>query len=446
MKRGCGGGRCIRKVDRISDLPLNIIDNILARLPIRDAVRTSILSKKWKYRWVSLPELVFDCSLQDALKNEHDMIVKFIDRVLLLHIGPIHKFELSDLSSPSLSDIHQWLLFVSRNGIKELILSMPPCRWYEVPSCLFSSFHQLNHLELSHCSLRCPTKLEFKHIKCLSLCQVEFVGFTFEDLVSSCPLLETLTLMWVRGFTNLVMDAPKLKYLHLRGHFKDIHFKNTPILAKVEIDLDWFGSDLHWEETCNLIKVLGGLVGVEDLCMASGGILKFLAVGIVPKMLPNACYDLKFCNLKRLRLTSVAFHDSGVVSVALYLIRSAPNLQKLEISGSTRKDTDVKPVIELLELQDGLGCSFNQLQNVTMKCSFGLRPELEFIKFLLTVSPVLEKMSIHSDSKDMDTEEQPNLGSTILEEVMQFPRLSSKAEIECFEHLQIVDYRPSSWM
>ncbi|XP_042505184.1 F-box/FBD/LRR-repeat protein At1g13570-like isoform X2 [Macadamia integrifolia] len=365
-------------------------------------------------------------------------------------MGPIHKFELSDLISPSLSDIHQWILYVSRNGNKELVLSMPPCSWYDVPSCLFSSCHQLNRLELSHCSLRCPpytTKLEFKHIKCLSLCQVDFVGLTFEDLVSSCPLLETLTLLWIRGFTNLVMKAPKLKYLNLRGHFKDIHFQNTPLLAKVEIDLDWFGSSGNLVgETSNLIKVLGGLVGVEDLYMASLGILKFLAVGIVPKILPNAFYHLKFCHLKRLRLTSVAFHDLGVVSVALNLIRSAPNLQKLEILGSTREDADVEAVKELLGVQDGLGWSFNQLQNVTMKCSFGLRPELEFIKFLLSVTPVLEKMSIHADSKDIETEEdQPQLGSTILE-VMQFPRLSSKAEIKCFEHLQVVEYRPSSWM
>ncbi|KAJ4956734.1 hypothetical protein NE237_013517 [Protea cynaroides] len=104
MKRGR-----IRKVDRISDLPLNIMEHILTRLLIRDAVRTSVLSKKWKYKWVSLPELVFDYSLQDALQNGHDKIVKFVDRLLLLHRGLICQFELSDLSSPSLSDIHHWI-------------------------------------------------------------------------------------------------------------------------------------------------------------------------------------------------------------------------------------------------------------------------------------------------------------------------------------------------
>ncbi|PON36446.1 F-box domain containing protein [Parasponia andersonii] len=48
------------KLDRISDLQENVTDKIISLLPIQYAVRTSLLSSKWRYKWTMLPELVFD--------------------------------------------------------------------------------------------------------------------------------------------------------------------------------------------------------------------------------------------------------------------------------------------------------------------------------------------------------------------------------------------------
>lgn len=41
-------------------LPQSIIETILAKVPTRDAVRTSILSKKWRYQWATMTQLVLD--------------------------------------------------------------------------------------------------------------------------------------------------------------------------------------------------------------------------------------------------------------------------------------------------------------------------------------------------------------------------------------------------
>ncbi|XP_021755527.1 putative F-box/FBD/LRR-repeat protein At5g56810 [Chenopodium quinoa] len=46
-------------VDRISKLPRKLLCRILAFLPTRCAVATSILSKKWKYVWTEIPVLDF---------------------------------------------------------------------------------------------------------------------------------------------------------------------------------------------------------------------------------------------------------------------------------------------------------------------------------------------------------------------------------------------------
>ncbi|XP_050234508.1 putative F-box protein At1g47702 isoform X2 [Mercurialis annua] len=51
--------------DMISDLPDHIIDNILICMPIQEAVRTSILSKKWRFKWRYLPKLAVGTTVED---------------------------------------------------------------------------------------------------------------------------------------------------------------------------------------------------------------------------------------------------------------------------------------------------------------------------------------------------------------------------------------------
>ncbi|GJY74043.1 putative F-box-like domain superfamily protein [Tanacetum coccineum] len=41
-------------------MPDNVITNILDRLPVRDAVKTDVLSKNWKFKWTLLTHLIFD--------------------------------------------------------------------------------------------------------------------------------------------------------------------------------------------------------------------------------------------------------------------------------------------------------------------------------------------------------------------------------------------------
>ncbi|PHU22236.1 F-box/FBD/LRR-repeat protein [Capsicum chinense] len=63
--------------DALSYLPDNIIDVILMCLPCKDAVRTSILSKKWRYHWCRLSELTLDWSLWQTEKDLLNPTVKF---------------------------------------------------------------------------------------------------------------------------------------------------------------------------------------------------------------------------------------------------------------------------------------------------------------------------------------------------------------------------------
>ena len=46
----------------MSELPEEIVVSILSRLSLREAVRTSVLSKPWRYVWTSIPALNFDAN------------------------------------------------------------------------------------------------------------------------------------------------------------------------------------------------------------------------------------------------------------------------------------------------------------------------------------------------------------------------------------------------
>ncbi|XWS69556.1 hypothetical protein CRYUN_Cryun04dG0189000 [Craigia yunnanensis] len=216
--------------DVISNLPENITESILVRLPIRDVVRTSILSRNWRYQWTTLPDLVFNA--KDA---DEDKLVKVIYRILCQHKGPINKFSLRSMRS--YRDIDQWVNFLSRKGIREFLLEFNGGNWYKIHSRLFSCVN-LRKLSLSCCTIPSPppTINGFNDLTFLTLDHVSVNNEGFENLIDKCPKLNTLQMNQVDGLHGLNIDyAPKLKTLGILGSLKNICLKNAPSLLYAAI-------------------------------------------------------------------------------------------------------------------------------------------------------------------------------------------------------------------
>lgn len=136
--------KSVTNVDIISNLPDVIKDKILCCLPIKEAVRTCLLSRKWRYTWASMTELMFredDFALGNGNEDgDSDRFVYFVITFLSLHDGPILKFEMNarrvHMFSPG-GHIHRWMLMLSRNGIKEIQIKTRIWRNYK--SLLLSS-------------------------------------------------------------------------------------------------------------------------------------------------------------------------------------------------------------------------------------------------------------------------------------------------------------------
>ncbi|CAK9143001.1 unnamed protein product [Ilex paraguariensis] len=232
----------LRMLDRLSDLPWDILDNILGHLPIKDAVKTSVFSRKWRYKWFDLSKLVVDdsCGVTTSMNvdKEWNQLAKLVYNVLLAHRGQIDKFILATLLSGQGKDLDYWIAFLCRNGIKKLILDLGyMCSMYEykLPSSLFSC-QQLSCLYIMHCSVVTPHTFNgFSNLVSLQMQSCTVLNGVLENLISSCPILETLVLSDVDDFGlsdvgdfgSLNIYAPNLKSLHVDGKFMSVHLEHS---------------------------------------------------------------------------------------------------------------------------------------------------------------------------------------------------------------------------
>ncbi|PNX78817.1 F-box/FBD/LRR-repeat protein [Trifolium pratense] len=218
------------QIDRISDLPSNVIDGILEHLDIRDVVRTSILSTKWRYMWTSVPTLWFDEFFDEY---EHDeffyeyehlvdcspVVSKIITDVLMRHNGTIYHFSL--FIPPeynfkiTMEHFDTWVPLLSRKGIKYLELANHGTHLDQMPYIVLSC-KELTYFKFAGFNLSIPPNFSgFKRLLKLHFISVTFESRALESLISGCPLLEKLNIEYCNGFEYFDFSAPSLKILSL---------------------------------------------------------------------------------------------------------------------------------------------------------------------------------------------------------------------------------------
>ncbi|XP_019188343.1 PREDICTED: F-box/FBD/LRR-repeat protein At1g13570-like [Ipomoea nil] len=394
--------KCNSSRDVISELPAEIKERILERLPTRDAARTAILSTGWRDVWLGLGRIVVDSDLlQCVQRRQGDKTIAFVNMInviLLRQAGPVKKFTLCIyLSSLQLqqSDFDRWFLFLSRNGIQELKIFLAD--WGR---------HEYKY-KLPYCILTCPTikKLKLGYfvfylpIKACSifsgLTSLVFEGVKFSDelngIVYKIPNLEKLEFdCFCFGISNFKIRVPKLESLSI-----------TSCIGAAE--LRWFAFHLK---------------AIKTLCL--GHFLLFFKLEdfvLAPLMFPTAI------NLQVIKLYSLNFAREKQFTVALQLLKNSPNLCELEIIASystylfddTRLPEDHGYIID----QD-----LKMLHTLKIESFRGSKVQMYFVKMLLSKCPALEKVVIQG-SDDLN----PSAALKISKELLRFPRASPKAQV-----------------
>uniref|UniRef100_A0A7N0VG97 F-box/LRR-repeat protein 15/At3g58940/PEG3-like LRR domain-containing protein n=1 Tax=Kalanchoe fedtschenkoi TaxID=63787 RepID=A0A7N0VG97_KALFE len=327
-------------------------------MPIRDAVRTSLLSRKWRHRWTAVREIVFDknfvegaVELRISNTESSTEIKKYeycrvIDRFLLVHAGPIYRFLLhvptfGDPAQPI--DITQWILVVSQKGVKDLVIdasgSIDALRSYaftvKLPSYLYRCT-ELKHLKLCICELSPPPKsfAGFCNLVSLDLVDVCTRGHAITAFISQCPVLEELSLTLIPHRPvpahpfPLSVCAPNLKTLRIRdSRFTTLSLKSCPKLVTLSLEgvLSLSNAD---ENSSSLDEIFISSLKVEDVTLSNFALIA-LAQYHIPRQLPMPLADHT-----RLTLLCVDTLSLKQVKCVFCILRSSPNLKTLNISVS----------------------------------------------------------------------------------------------------------------
>nr|CAB3483989.1 unnamed protein product [Digitaria exilis] len=121
--------------DRISSLPFALLREIVSRLPVKDAVRTAVLSRRWHLVWLCSPLVFTDAHLIPGFIERRGRttrvdtlgLVAAVKRVLAAHPGPFRSVHLVC----GYMDAHQrqlarWVQTLADKGITDLVLVNRP--------------------------------------------------------------------------------------------------------------------------------------------------------------------------------------------------------------------------------------------------------------------------------------------------------------------------------
>ncbi|KAL8053087.1 hypothetical protein ABFX02_05G048900 [Erythranthe guttata] len=292
-------------MDRISELPKEILQRIIYFLSQKDAVRTSVLSKSWRCVWCTRPNLDF---AHDSFKGEKTEFLSVVDKTLQHYRNQrlcLEEFRLcislpgNDSDQESVSFLDKWIPLLPCMGVKDFQLSIPAEQSVrgiiDLPVVLKAE--SLTLLWLYNCNLgqNIPDNIPFVRLQELRLRNVLIKNEIVDKIISSCPLLTTMLFLDCEGLKTIKLDKKLHKYLK---HFVFCNFK-TDGREKCSVEID-----APTLETIETIRIIGSKVQF---------------------------HGHKFSNLKDLILQRVVFFNNSIEQSQLRI--DAPNINSFRYSG-----------------------------------------------------------------------------------------------------------------
>lgn len=231
----------------INGLTDEVLSYIVSFLRLKDAVDTSMISRRWRHLWkhpiLTKQNLVFDTrnifggqyeqlvaeyeaddnigmlDMLDVFKQEY--FVRRVNEFLKLHCGNKVDFLkvafFFDAESPAVDHLDSWIHFTTTMGAEVVDLQLFQGYGYNGSSNLYAFLHELlpwgsslKHLSLLRCVLSPPSDHfdRFKQLKTLHLHYVQVDENFMASLFSVCLFLESLSLELCTMFSSLIITGP----------------------------------------------------------------------------------------------------------------------------------------------------------------------------------------------------------------------------------------------
>ncbi|KAI3877744.1 hypothetical protein MKW98_020225 [Papaver atlanticum] len=412
------------------------------------AVQTSVLSKRWKNIWMSLPYISSDWKSfrEGGVIDAAERFLTFVDKVFeFRNDSVIQKIKLVFviLNDISVQALNRWILAAVDHNVQRLDINGAHADnlAYEIPYELLNckSLKSLTILLLGvSTDIILPNSMSLPQIKKMWLGGISISNLELQRLFSSCPLMEDATiqkcLIHSDSQRNIIIDSQRLgifkvldnhhKHLGLDDHFLTYsdkiftpnlrHFicsgfmtegfslQNPSSLVtaqfrmrlreKEDDETAETYSELPAEEkevfAKRMMKFLGAVHNVRQMTLSSG----FLEVLL---QAPGSLY-LQPPQLSKLVILELEmrFTRSCLRSIA-YLLNISPLLIILELKSKESNLADIK---DDWEAEFSLACMFTHLKVVEIREVEGCDNEVQFLRFLLKKSTVLEKVNLFFQS------------------------------------------------
>ncbi|XP_074357989.1 uncharacterized protein LOC141697483 [Apium graveolens] len=189
------GSQDEEKEDRLSSLPDEVIHLVLSFLGTRQAVQTSVLSKRWKHIWSTLPFLTLELSDQ-LFPYTHHSIIKFMDNFFLKRSQQtrIFSFKIFAVYPFPPSFVKKLINCLNEHNVQELDIDLYIHRYSPFKLSTFNS-SSIEKLKLS--------------------VPLDFSESSESDCLWDLPVLTTLYLICPPHMSNYKLPKLSLMYLPL---------------------------------------------------------------------------------------------------------------------------------------------------------------------------------------------------------------------------------------
>ncbi|KAI9160014.1 hypothetical protein LWI28_004272 [Acer negundo] len=257
----------IEAVDRLSELPKEIVHHVFSFLTFREVVQASVLSKSWEKTWHTYPVFEFDrrvygAKFWDRYSSDEERNMEITRRIGLMNCfeqTSLNRFSREMISIKKLTldmnkFVHsdEFILFVNkiiRDATKSNVKNLNRNRssrcheWYKLPEVILCTksievleFRDTNTMQLPRNTMDLPPWKK----RCLSGVQVN--DYKIENLVSGYPLIDdsSLEMLYIQAYYVhlLSINGPTTSLemnLALCKNLKSLSFSDS----KIEVEWPW---------------------------------------------------------------------------------------------------------------------------------------------------------------------------------------------------------------